>query len=504
MKLVFIESLPYEATTWVLKAPTCRVANYQQALEEAKKRNIVALGFHIDSRQIVIQFELAKKKQRAVQILKLILCAGGGVSEDCVESLHVMDRFHAETLGLVPEYRVDGFIDLVVEQDEDESSDELEEVDAQPTASTALVQVIPEIFSLSVYVPRRILVPSFNRAQMTDTPEFTQGRAAFRDAEGRQTLTEEALSQMFPRNMEHCEGMQDAARGLARKRDVLDDFVWITDRPEFLNVYVKGSMCENRRVEWIKWRAAQKGVELTPVSFMFFFKQVYNTISSHASLLVAYKRAMKILMPEGFEFKNLSKDMQTEINDINEGKNTSYCRVCAAVLMKTMDSEFCSKKCRQTLCRWCGTTKVEREVEDYEATSSQRNRHGSIEALWAMAGPHMCRKDVEGWLKEFADPTQTYVDFQRYSSRDRVNCCKRIRGSKVITNTPPWCQPCLDEKRYSGMLREYGMAIRAGKRTWHHAEAAFRLVQTVIALPRVMKIELYCDTCNPIKRRRVS
>ncbi len=209
-------------------------------------------------------------------------------------------------------------------------------------------------------------------------------------------------------------------------------------------------------------------------------------------------------MPEGFDFKNLSKDVQTEINDINEGKKTSYCRVCALVLKTPDTTEFCSPECRGKICRCCGTLKIEREVEDYEATNRQRNRHGSIVALQAMADPHRCRKDVEGWLKEFTDPTNTYKDRERYPERDRVNCCKRIRGSALLTNKPPWCKPCLDEWHYNYILREFGMAIRSGKRKWHHSETASRLLQTQFELPRLMKIQLCCDTCNPIKRQRIS
>ena len=111
MKLVLDESLSREATTWVLNAPNCQVPCYQKALEVAKQKN-VAIGLHIGSRQIVIQFDQIKTKQRAMQVFKMILCKGGGVDQ-CVETISVMDKFHAETLGLVSEYRDRAEDDLI-------------------------------------------------------------------------------------------------------------------------------------------------------------------------------------------------------------------------------------------------------------------------------------------------------------------------------------------------------------------------------------------------------
>ena len=81
-----------------------------------------------------------------------------------------------------------------------------------------------------------------------------------------------------------------------------------------------------------------------------------------------------------------------------------------------------------------------------------------------------------------------------FKDRDRVTCCKRIRGA-YITNDPPWCRPCRFEFTHIQKVASMATALRCGEFTWGHVEEAIRRHKVIASTPYVMKTRRFCATC---------
>ena len=100
MELEFDDVCTTDATTWVVEALNCEVPYYRKALEAANIRN-VAIGVHVSSRKIILQFDENKTSQEAGRVFEMILGKGGSLDR-CISQRSVLDEFYAESWGLYP------------------------------------------------------------------------------------------------------------------------------------------------------------------------------------------------------------------------------------------------------------------------------------------------------------------------------------------------------------------------------------------------------------------
>ena len=207
-------------------------------------------------------------------------------------------------------------------------------------------------------------------------------------------------------------------------------------------------------------------------------------------------------MPVTFAWKELPKATRTEITDINEGIETSYCRACSVVLKTTVTNGFCSSECWKQICP-CGETKSEKLVGDRDATELLINRLGEFNQLSKMAEPAAYETAIERWQVIQDRPVAQEVeegqdwDTLTYGPRDRENCCKRIRTG-FITPNPPWCKPCSHEFGHTCVVYRLAFDLRTGKRKWPHVRVAQQILKDRSAVPYVMVKKLFCATCHPI------
>jgi hypothetical protein len=510
MKLEFDTSTTKEATTWVINTPNCKVPYYQKALDAADVRN-VAIGVHVPSRRIVIQFDDRKTKQEACRVFQMILGKGGAIGR-CVDDCCVLDYFHAETWGLIKLSPLSSnqqdvkYIDTIVELDDVDSSAEITVDPATPLDELA---VIPDIFALTMTTSRVVEIPTWQTAQTTATPDYNDLLNGMTAAGG--PLTPELASQLTPRGRDHIKNVQDAVRDLVRQKVPEDDIFWVNKTPEFLRVYKKPTMPAERRLDWILWRAKALDVTLTPVTFMALFKQV-SCHNNDASRQKYYQVAMTSWMNrlgKTFNWMELSPDMRIEIKNINEGVDTCYCRACKVVLNAKVKNGFCSGECSMTICRTCGDTKSEKLAIDYEATELQRDRLGDFETLTQLSFADRLKPDVEKFYEfqatigssDCVTYPATKADYDNLlgsllfeTPRDRMNCCKRVRTS-YICSYPPWCKPCKDEFAHVQSVSRVAEDLTGGKYTWGHVNEAKRRLDVIASTPNVVKRKRFCATC---------
>ena len=86
------------ATTWVVDAQHLQIPYYKKAYEAANLCN-VAVGVHVASRKIILQFDEKKTSQQAGRAFETILGKGGS-TDHCIQGRAVLDFFHSESLGL--------------------------------------------------------------------------------------------------------------------------------------------------------------------------------------------------------------------------------------------------------------------------------------------------------------------------------------------------------------------------------------------------------------------
>ncbi len=350
-----------------------------------------------------------------------------------------------------------------------------------------------------------------DRERATDSPEYGDLLADMTAAGG--PLTPQMASDLTPGGgLNECIHLQDTARALARPKRTGHDIFWLKETPTFLRVYEKPNMGVDRRVAWIVFRAATLKVPLTPVTFMAFFKQV-SCSTNDTSRYQAYLAAITLWKKgqgKDFEWKKLLVASRIEIQDINTGTETCYCRACKVVLDRKNTTQFCSSECRVSICNGCNEPVSEKMVPDHDATDALQTRMGMSDTMLHLSTVWIYRSTIFHWqaveernrLKlNAADinmdtgegmPTDFEGHLQlAFEDRDRENCCKRIRTG-YITNTPPWCKPCVVEYKWvrylSGMVHD----LDTGKYTMGHAEMASRRLREICDTPDVMKKRRFC------------
>ncbi len=347
MDIILDESCTKEATTWVLKAPNCGVPYYHQALEAANVRN-VAIGVHHPTRRVVLHFDVCKSSREASRVFQMILGKGGAVGLS-IDECKVLDRFHAESWGLIklsPSQKPISH-DKIVESDLIDLSSDVEyedhEVDLDntlvlPLPDGVLDVVTPDIFALALVSNSQVVVvPTWQEAQSTSTPEYD---SLLSELIAAGPVDQRMVDRLMPRGRDHIKAVKDRVRGLAKNKVAGQDICWINRPPPCLRVYTKATMSVDRRVEWIVWRAKALKVPLNAVSFMSFFKQIYafpNDVARKAAYLAAMAH-WSISQGKTFTWSDLTNTTRTKILDINSGKVSSYCVVCQMV-MKTTDPD---------------------------------------------------------------------------------------------------------------------------------------------------------------------
>ena len=476
-----------EATTWVCTVvPGLKLPYHQEALKEAKEKNI-SLGLHLESESILVRFPEAWQNKDARSKIQTILVKGGAPRE-CINTVESFDLFHAESWGMLAMNMPDkhDLFDQIIEPD-DSSEDEPQEA-AQGVESEATLQVdgrAPGMFALAIpQGPRRIMVPSFSEALLMEPPAQTQLKAALAAAG---PLAPDIEKRLFPRGMAHASQMQADVRLLARKTSPANVIRWWSDPPEFIHVYVKPNMAVDRRVDYMGWKAKALGLDLQDEEvFLGLFMQIYCG-GNKASRMRAFQEARKLFDPV-FQWMDLSADMRTKLNRMNDGKVDVYCKNCNSVLGRS-NAEFCCNHCERQWCP-CGVKYSTRMVQDIEKMGLEQEKLGNFGVLVGLAEMLLYKDELVG-CRTIHDILAKFDEFEARRAADK--CCAAV-SSVVVCRKYEKCEKCIREYQRLSALQDVFMKIRSGKVNWGHCHvAADQLAKLRDINP--MMVELFCETC---------
>jgi len=349
--------------------------------------------------------------------------------------------------------------------------------------------MVPDLFALAVAAPApQSLVPGILTALDAQTAEEEQRRAAFVEAGG--PLSDYLERALFSRRgMGHVQEVQERARVLARATPPKEPIFWVSGKPPFLTVYTKPNMHVSRRVDWIVWKAASLELELTLPVFMALFKQT-SCIRDDVNRLTKFKAAV-VHWNGSFDWKALSNDERLLIRNINQGVDDCYCRGCRRVLSPNSTSEFCSSHCAKQFCP-CGSKFQIRRVVD---SARLEQRFSGVWVLKELADMLSAREEVELY------PNRVDIDDKFLECRQRraaEKCCPYIQG--FVDGS--WCQKCEKEETHLLAVQKKLSLIRSGQVTWGHCEEASRRLKALADMPPPRKEELFCEACEPLRKRQ--
>jgi hypothetical protein len=197
-----------------------------------------------------------------------------------------------------------------------------------------------------------------------------------------------------------------------------------------------------------------------------------------------YIEAMKML-DAGFQWKTLDNEDSVRIRNLNEGKETFFCRACNCVFDPKEESEFCSADCALQFCK-CGQKRKSRLVTDFSKLG--RDPLGELPALVDLASRLKHRSLVESCatVHDFA-PHFKKVEERREAEK----CCEGVAGFVDARH----CQKCRSEQQWLGQCQDTFYKVASGRVTWPHCQAAAdTLAEFRMYNPKVE--QLYCEACD--------
>ncbi len=489
------------ATTWVVDALNLQVPYYKKAYEAANLRN-VAVGVHVASRKIILQFDEKKTSQEAGRVFEIILGKGGSI-DHCIRERAVLDFFHTESLGLwllKPYWKFEKSGRIVEGSDVEYEGEDLGEADLVQDevlhpSDDEDVAVKPDIFALAVVSkPQVVRVPTYVEALDADSPEYT-------------TLMEElafgglidikVAKTLMPRDREYIKARKDDARSLVARKGVADIISWISFTPKSLRVHRFVNMSTARRVAWVVWKAAKLKVPLLPTTFASFFRE-----NSHFKTLAirkaAYMTAMELWTHGAFVWKQLPTTTRQEIVARLQDVGDFHCVVCKNVKHPDNKGMFCDIKCQRELCYFCWTYWDQETAVDTEATEKLQKRLGNKQALTKLADTLDYVDDFEKYYECRYDKPALYQSV--FGDRDRETCCtKRVKlehNQLEQAHAESRCTDCVREKTYLDKLSYYAETVERKIFSIAHARTAERQLALMECIPCVQTAQNYCHECE--------
>ncbi len=510
MELEIVDEPNYsEATTWVVDAQHLKIPYYKKAYEAANLCN-VAVGVHVASRKIILQFDEKKTSQQAGRAFETILGKGGS-TDHCIQGRAVLDFFHSESLGLYllkPHWKFEKRNQIVegdcffpdpdaggdVQYEEDLEEAELVEDEVLPP-TTEDVAVQADIFALAmVSKPKVVRVPTYLEALEADTPEYTDLIAALA-AGGPIDLN--LAKNLMPKDEEYIKAGKDLARSMVSRKVVADMIFWISFTPKTLRVHRFVNMSTERRVQWVVWKAAKLGIPLLCTTFASLFKR-----DSHFKTLaitkLAYLHAMKLWTGGAFDWKKLPTTTRKEILERLLGDDHDFlCFVCNNV-KKPDKNMFCDIHCARQLCYFCWNYWDQETAVDENATEKLRKRLGNKQALTKLADTLDYVDDFEKYYECRYDRPALYQSV--FGDRNRETCCtKRVKlehNQLEQAHAESRCTECVNEKTYFDKLEYYAEAVERKIFSIAHARTAERQLALMECIPCVQTAKNYCHQCE--------
>ena len=201
------------------------------------------------------------------------------------------------------------------------------------------------------------------------------------------------------------------------------------------------------------------------------------------------------MLDSGFEWKALDNEESKMIRNMNDGKETFFCRACNCVFDPKDESEFCSADCASQFCK-CGLKRKSRLVTDF--SKLDRDPLGCIPVLLDMASMLKHRSLVESCktVHDF-DPHFQKIEERRAAEK----CCEGVAGFVDSRH----CQKCLSEQSWLSQCRRTFFKVASGRVTWGHCQAAAdELAKFKPYNPKVE--QLFCEACDgePARKRQRS
>jgi hypothetical protein len=248
-----------EATTWVCKAPDQEIPYYGEALNAAVSKGMF-IGFHFESRSIIVHLDEPQVAQRVQRKLQTILGIGAS-AKVMIQRMEALDHFHTEVWGLeklnrpnmpdVPSNIVeeDDLSDLEAEPDMNEM------VDTPNESFEDVIHPSPgplqkNIFELAL--PHTQVIHVVPSSLATLKIESDSEMKLFSEFESVGPLTPFLKKTLAQRSVEHTLEIQQLVRSNASSSsNYIYPIQWLTDPPSFITVYNKPFMSIQRRVELV-------------------------------------------------------------------------------------------------------------------------------------------------------------------------------------------------------------------------------------------------------------